>query len=202
MGLTEIFSNYVIMQREFLYGTTNPDKLEEAQSLGQTFGVKLEGLVSVARQRREEPPIVVEDRACYEDHAVQKALTYAAWASMPCLADDTGIEIGELGGYPGVHTARVGVQALRERLLRGRQYEARFVCCVAYAEPSGRRISVTAELPGTFVPDLGGVEPRTSLEFSPYFVPEGESRSLRDLLAEGYSDSHRARALRALLRAL
>lgn len=189
-------------KRELLYGTTNPDKLGEAQSLGQIFGIKLDGLVSVARQRREEPPIVVEDSSCYEGNAVRKAVTYAAWARMPCLADDTGIEIGALGGYPGVHTARVGVQALRERLFRGGRYEARFVCCVAYAEPTGRRIAVTGELSGTFVPDLGGSELRNSLEFSPYFVPEGESRSLRDLLAEGYSDSHRARALRSLLRAL
>jgi XTP/dITP diphosphohydrolase len=191
-----------MIQRELLYGTTNPDKLVEVQSLSQAFGIQLEGIVSAAQQRLEEPPIVVEDSSCYEGNAVRKALTYAAWAGMPCLADDTGLEIGELGGYPGVYTARVGVRALRARLVRGRRYEARFVCCVAYAEPSGRRITVTAELAGTFVPDLGGAEPRTSLEFSPYFVPEGEYRSLRDLLAEGYSDSHRAKALRALLRAL
>ena len=190
------------MSREFLYGTTNPDKLREAQALAEAFGIDLEAIASVARRRHSEPPIVVEDSPSYEGNAVRKALAYAEWAGMPCLADDTGIEIEELGGYPGIHTARVGVHALKKRLFPGRRYEARFVCCVAYAEPRGRRVSVTAILSGTFVPSLGGVEPRTSLEFSPFFVPEGESRSLHELLASGYSDSHRARALRALLGAL
>jgi XTP/dITP diphosphohydrolase len=146
--------------------------------------------------------MVVEDSSVYEGNAVRKALAYAVWGEMPCFADDTGLEIAEIGGYPGVYTARVGVHALRERLAAGRQYEARFVCCVAYAQPNGRRIAVTATLPGIFVPSHEVQASRTTLEFSPYFIPAGQSRSLRDLLEDGYADSHRARAFRTLLHAM
>ncbi len=187
----------------FLYGTTNRGKLREALAVASQFGIELQDLNSVVqRSSGAPPPTVVEDCATYEGNALRKAFAYAQWAQMSCFADDTGIEIEELAGYPGVHTARVGVAALMSRLVPGRVYAARFVCCVAYTESSGRHVSVTASLPGTFVPSAAGIELEAPFEFSPFFVPDGESRSLRDLLAAGYSDSHRARALKALLGAL
>jgi XTP/dITP diphosphohydrolase len=196
------FWNSVIVKKPLLYCTTNRDKQAEVRALAGSFDLAIAGIDYVDRRECGEPPIVIEDSPLYEVNAVRKALAYARWAGLSSLADDTGIEVDDLGGYPGVYTARVGVHALREKLRCGVRYAAHFVCCMAYAEPTGRRVAVSARLPGVFMPGLGGKAPSTALEFSPYFVPEGESRSLQELLAEGYSDSHRARALRALLRSL
>jgi XTP/dITP diphosphohydrolase len=188
-----------MIKRSFIYGTTNRDKLAEVQALAERFGWLVRGMSSVDRALHGEPPTVVEDSPCYEVNAVRKASAYASWAGEPCFADDTGIELDELGGYPGVYTARVGVRGLGSKLSCGRPYRAHFVCCVAYAEPRGRTVAVTARLSGSFVPNLDGRIPVTDLEFSPFFVPDGESLSLHQLLAQGYSDSHRARALGSLL---
>jgi len=194
--------NCVVMGYPLLYGTTNQGKLEEVQALASQLGVTVEGLEGVDRSAHGDPPVVAEDSGFYGVNALHKAGAYAAWSGRACLADDTGIELEDLGGYPGVYSARIGVRALQERLLAGVSYRARFVCCMAYAEASGRRVTVTATLPGTFVAQRGDGVSTTGLEFSPYFIPHGETKSLHTLLRQGFCDSHRARALRSLLRAI
>src|SRR3989344_1102065 len=80
---------------------------------------------------------VDEPGSTYEAHAAIKAFTYGKRSDMLALADDSGIEIDELGGWPGVHSATYmqGTDADRMRGLlekmknipegkRGAQYRA------------------------------------------------------------------------------
>jgi XTP/dITP diphosphohydrolase len=195
-------SNRVVMPSTYLYGTSNRGKLREVQALAARFAISIEGVTECNWSELGEPPRVRELSGQYEGNAVHKARAYAIWSGRMCLADDTGIEIEELGGYPGVFSARVGLKALQARLLTGRSYPARFVCCLAYAEPSGRCVTVTAELPGAFLCTRRHTVSSEGLDFSPYFVPQGESKALDVLLQEGFCDSHRARAMKLLLQAL
>lgn len=191
-----------------LYGTTNAGKLAEARGLAAQAGIGLMGLVEAERELNLAPaPDVLEDGCSYHVNAALKAMSYAKWSGRACFADDSGIEINDLKGLPGVFTARFGLERVRKMLGARDNLKAQLVCCVAYAEPSGRSVSVTKAISGSVVFSLADVRPREALPFSHIFIPEGEGRSLADLLScsdavTGVFLSHRGRALSSLLRAL
>lgn len=49
---------------------------------------------------------VEEDQPTFEGNALKKAAAYSIALGIPCIADDSGIQIEALGGFPGVKTAR------------------------------------------------------------------------------------------------
>lgn len=117
--------------------TTNPGKLREIAAI-------LDG-VPVALRTLADCPAVGEPEetgSTFAENARLKARYYAAALGLPCVADDSGLEIDALGGAPGVHSARwegsdyaVKFARIRERLrAQGlTTSEARFVCRVAVA---------------------------------------------------------------------
>ena len=50
----------------------------------------------------------------YAEIAALKARAYAAASGLPCLADDSGLEVDALGGRPGVMSARLGGPAMSD----------------------------------------------------------------------------------------
>ena len=90
-----------------------------------------------------------ETGTTYRENALIKARAGAAATGVLALGDDSGIEVDELGGDPGLHSARWGgpglddagrIALLLERL-RGVPAErrtARFRCVIALVEPGGR----------------------------------------------------------------
>ncbi len=154
---------------------------------------------------------VPETGATYAENARLKALAYAAASGRPALADDSGLELLALGGWPGVHSVRfagpVADDATRRALLLerlagrdGAARDARFVCAVAVAD--GQRIvgEALGILEGTITTAPRGQE---GFGYDPLFVPAGESRTLAELSrAEKNRLSHRARAIAGLRPAL
>lgn len=75
----------------------------------------------------------------YAENAMAKADAYARASGLPCLADDSGIEVAALGWGPGVRSARWRAgrtaDALLEALAGEADRRARMVCVVAVADP-------------------------------------------------------------------
>jgi XTP/dITP diphosphohydrolase len=124
-----------------LFATTNAGKLRELEGL-------LEGRLQL-KSLRDFPqlPEVVEDGATFEENARKKALAAAQGASLPALADDSGLCVDALGGRPGVHSARYaqGDDSARvDKLMRELSLVpedrrgARFECALCLAFPDGR----------------------------------------------------------------
>jgi XTP/dITP diphosphohydrolase len=139
--------------RPLVVATTNPGKLREITDiLSPVVG---HGPHQVELLTLRDFPAVVEPEetgATFADNARLKALYYADAVGLPCVADDSGIEIAALGNIPGVHSARWEgtdydvkfrriYELLRERGLTGSG--ARFVCHVAVADTG--RITFEAE---------------------------------------------------------
>lgn len=187
---------------ELLFATTNSGKLGEAQRVGALHGVTFYGLSQLSSEITVIPPQVSEVEASYEANAVRKARIYSEWSSAPTVADDTGLEIDVLGGLPGLFTARFGVARVFNLLGYMHRCEAVFVCCVAYAEPGGRTVSVTKRLTGHLV--IGGSTgtPQGPLPYSEIFIPAGQAQPLSELALSGAYRSHRGEALTALIAAL
>ncbi len=151
----------------------NPHKLEEMNDL---LGGKLTllSLSAAAAQRGVAVHEPAEPGLTFEANAAIKAMSYAQQLGMPCLADDSGLEIDALGGRPGVISshyctdgAEVGMTraqrdtANNQRVLREldavppAQRAARFVCVLCIAVPP------RAEGPeGAEGPERSGVLPQ------------------------------------------
>lgn len=149
----------------------------------------------------------------FETNARIKARYYAARSDLPTLADDSGLEVGALGGAPGVFTRRYAgpdatdddnnAKLLRELAgLPPDRRGARYVCVLALALPGeagtrgGQRILVRR---GTCRGRIA-TEPRGDAGFGydPIFEPAAEPPGGRTLgqwsAVEKNAISHRSRA--------
>ncbi len=89
-----------------------------------------------------DPP---ETGSTFIENALQKATFVFAATGLPCLADDSGLEVDFLGGKPGVHSKRysdAGTDAannakLLAALAGQSQRGARYRCVLALVGPNG-----------------------------------------------------------------
>lgn len=172
----------------------NPGKLREFRALLAGCGLELEGLDTG----------VAEDADTYAGNAMRKAELACSAAGLPALADDTGLEVEALEGFPGLHSARLAAtQPERERLLLHRlagvprPWRARFVCALALAVPGGPTRVFLGQREGEVV------EPRdagSGFGYDPVFlVPETGSTFAEMTPSEKNRWSHRGAAVRAML---
>jgi XTP/dITP diphosphohydrolase len=180
--------------------TTNSGKLREIMPL-------LEGLPDqlVSLSAFPQIPEPAETGSTFAENARLKALYYAQATGLPCVADDSGLEIAALDRAPGVHSARwygrdyaVKFQKIFE-LLRARGMQgspARFVCAVALAD----RGRVLVETEGIVNGEIAS-RPRgtNGFGYDPIFFypPFGSTLGELDLERKA-SVSHRGQAFSAL----
>jgi XTP/dITP diphosphohydrolase len=179
--------------------TANRHKVEEISNMLADLGV-------VVRSLAEFPgaPEVIEDGLTYRENALKKARSAAGFTGKPALADDTGLEVDELGGRPGLHAARFAGEGCTFQdnirkllsLLEGVPQErrgARFVCVLAFVEPDGREYVVEGELRGRITTAPVGVG---GFGYDPVFYVPEIGKTLAELAPEEKNRiSHRRRAL-------
>lgn len=122
------------------------------------------------------------------------------------LGEDSGVEIEGLGGGPGIRSSRWAAGREAERALEellgveGEGRRACYVCELVAISPEGTEYRGTGILEGRIAHKASG---REGFGFDPVFVPEGEERTVAELGNDWKRDhSHRARAARALLKAI
>lgn len=165
-----------------------------------------------------------ETGTTFEANATIKALSYAEQTGLPCLADDSGLEVDALGGAPGVissHYSTDGKEtgltrperdaANNARLLRELEGVApelrtgRFVCQVVLASPSPEGQGILATARGAFEGRIGlpGEVPRgdNGFGYDPLFlVAPRFVRTSAELPAQEKNRlSHRGAAATAML---
>lgn len=208
--------------------TGNPHKVEELSRLLALPGVEFVGLGELPGHEEFAEPEEVGDT--FDANATIKALSYAAQTGLPCLADDSGLEVDVLGGAPGVissHYCTDGREtgmnrperdaANNAKLLRelegvpAEKRAARFVCVMVLAGP-GEAGGVLATSRGTFDGRIGlpgpppdGV-PRgaNGFGYDPLFLAGPDCRLTGAELSseEKNRRSHRGVAARAMLEQL
>jgi XTP/dITP diphosphohydrolase len=153
--------------------------------------------------RDDYPP---ETGATYYDNAAIKARFGREHTDGRVVAEDSGLEVDALDGRPGVLSARYapeGAPAIAKLLgeLDGvEEREARYVSELVLLAPDGRELRGTGMLEGRIAREPAGAE---GFGYDPIFIPTGETRTVAELgNAWKAEHSHRARAARALLRAL
>jgi len=153
--------------------------------------------------RDDYPP---ETGATYYDNAALKARFGREHTEGWVVAEDSGLEVAALGGRPGVLSARYapeGPPAIAKLLgeLGGiEDRRARYVSELVLLSPDGRELRGTGTLEGRIAHEPSGDE---GFGYDPVFIPAGEERTVAELGNDWKAErSHRARAARALARAL
>jgi XTP/dITP diphosphohydrolase len=181
--------------------TDNPGKIRELRRLLSSVRLTLVALREVGFAGGIE-----ETGDTYADNALAKATAACDRLGLPALADDSGIEVDALHGWPGPLSARWmqppatdtdrlhGLIAEVDRLCPD-QRQVRYVCVAALCVPSTEPVVAHGECLGSLV------EPRGTGGFG--YDPAFLSVDLRLTFGEASEEakdrvSHRARALRRL----
>ena len=187
-----------------LFASTNSGKLAEVREVAAQFGIKILDPATL-KGKFGEVPEVAENASDYLGNARLKAEAFRRWASLPVLADDTGLEVDALGGAPGLQTARyagVGARAeqniakLQEALTGKSNRRARFVCVLCLIDSNGEEAVSRATLEGEIAQSPVG---RGGFGYDPVFIVSGTELSLAELKERGVSvKTHRVLALEQL----
>jgi XTP/dITP diphosphohydrolase len=184
-----------------ILATGNRHKLAEMEEL--LPGVELRSLP----EGFEMPP---ETGDTFEANALIKARAAREATGEVVIADDSGIEAEDLGGAPGVYSARyAGIDAgdevnlaklLREVDAAGGKRRAAYVCVLALIDAAGEEHCFEARCEGRLLGERRG---SGGFGYDPAFVPvdtgPDDERTMAELsAAEKNEISHRGRAARLL----
>jgi XTP/dITP diphosphohydrolase len=164
------------MFQQLLIATHNAGKVREYRELLADLPIEVLSLDEAGI--REE---VEETGTTFEANALLKARSYAQLSGLLTWADDSGLAVDALDGWPGVHSARHAgpdatdadrIQALLARLhaVDASNRGAAFHCVVALAAPDGRTWTTTGQCRGLLIDTPTG---SGGFGYDPiFFVPE------------------------------
>lgn len=190
--------------RRIVVATGNRGKLEEIRSALGFPGWEFVTAADLGADGLD----VEETGETFLDNARLKARAYHEAFGLAALADDSGLEVDELGGEPGVYSSRYAGESAtdadnNEKLLAAladvprERRTARFRSVIVLVGEDGTETIAGGACKGSIA-----FEPRGSggFGYDPLFLPEAASgHTMAELdLAGKNSISHRGAALRAL----
>ncbi len=187
---------------QLLLCTGNPGKLTELRAM-LPHHLELLGLRDVGL-----PTDLPETGNTFAANALEKARFAHERTGLPCIADDSGLEVDALGGAPGVFSARYAGpqkndQANMAKLLRELEAiadrRARFRTVIALVEDGGEHL-FEGEVRGTITTEPRGTN---GFGYDPVFLPEMSDLTFAELDAvRKNAISHRGHAVWKLVRFL
>jgi XTP/dITP diphosphohydrolase len=181
----------------------NPGKLRELQRLLPEWSLRPLDTTGIGEEAGDT----------FEANARAKA-EWGRMRSAPTdwvIGEDSGLEVGALGGAPGIRSARfAGPNATDDqnvdRLLAdlaGDSWQsraARYVCAIVAIDPDGATYVAHGHLEGSIARRRTG---SAGFGYDPVFIPSGATTTVAELGEQWKSTrSHRARAVSALLSAV
>ncbi len=190
--------------KKIIFATGNRHKAEEVKAIFGNADIEL-----ITLNDLENPPVIIEDGKTFEENSLIKARTVFEKYKLPVIADDSGLEVEQLNGAPGIYSARYSgeegnYKKNNEKLLADLKdfpepHKARFVCVVSYID-SEQVVVAEGELQGEIIGEYRGVN---GFGYDPLFVPTGYSKSLAEITPEEKNKiSHRAKAFENIKRKL
>ena len=184
---------------KIVFATNNPNKLKEIQSL---IPKEIE-IISLKEIGCNED--IPETGDTLEANAFQKAHYIKDNFNYDCFADDTGLEIDELNGHPGVYSARyagpernanANMNKVLNELKGKKNRKAQFRTAIALIL-KGEEHLFEGKVEGYISKDKQGNE---GFGYDPIFIPENNIRSFAQMsMQEKGAISHRGRAVKKLV---
>ena len=193
---------------KIIIATRNKGKVREMANAFSALPVELISLADwEADLGLTEHPEPVEDGETFEENSFKKADFYAKLTGLPCIADDSGLEVEALGGAPGVYSARYSgenatdeknnAKLLADIKAKGlNESPAAYQCALTFMNTDGGFIKEKGYCHGT----IKCTEPKgeNGFGYDPYFYVDwqGESKTMAELtVEEKHTLSHRGAAL-------
>jgi len=189
--------------RTLVIASANPHKVEEMREILSSLGIEVKSLADF-------PPMdeVEETGDTLEANALLKADAVFRHTGLPCIADDTGLEVDALGGRPGVYSARyAGPKASYEENVTKLLHElrdvpdaersARFRTVIALRLTKDQHLFIEGVAEGHILGERRGA---AGFGYDPVFVPsEGDGRTFAEMDPEEKNRiSHRGKAIRGM----
>lgn len=184
---------------KILIGSNNQKKMKELQAILGEYGVEL---VTPSMLGIDLEPDEIGDT--FEVNSFIKASEFAKVTGLPCIADDSGLEVMALDCRPGVYSARYGnvdndtdrMDILLKELGDNPDRRARFVSVTTYVSPDGKVISARGECNGEILYEKRG---ENGFGYDPIFYIPQEGKSFGEMNFEEKSKySHRSNSLKKL----
>jgi len=191
------------MNKEIVLATNNKNKLREYREILAPLGF----LIYCPRDLNiESDP--EETGTSYQENALIKAQALAAQVHWPVIADDSGLEIEALNGFPGIHSSRFAATlgndyqavcgAVLQKLKGQTNRRAAFHCTICLLEsPTAKPLFFEGVCPGYITMERKGDH---GFGYDPIFHcvdPDMDFGTASE--EEKNAVSHRARALQKLL---
>jgi XTP/dITP diphosphohydrolase len=189
--------------QDLLVASGNAGKLAEFSALFKPFGTRVLSLKDLGLSEPEETEFT------FVGNARLKARSAVAVSGLPSLADDSGLTVDILGGWPGIYTADwaetadgrdfdIAMQKTWDLLqaMHGKPpYLAAFHCILVLSFPSGPDLVFNGKLLGQIVwPKRGSL----GHGYDPIFQPDGYQKTMGEMSAlEKNRISHRAKAVQS-----
>jgi XTP/dITP diphosphohydrolase len=183
---------------DILIATGNQGKVKELKELLSKFPINLKNL-------KDFPNIeeVEETGKTFAENAILKAKGYALQTNMWTIADDSGLEVEELNGEPGVFSARYAgenstdkenIHKLLTEMKNKSNRNAKFVCCIAISNEKGEILHLTE---GTCKGKIDyKPKGKKGFGYDPIFIPDGFDKTFAEISEDLKNKiSHRKKAL-------
>ncbi|MBR0097948.1 MAG: RdgB/HAM1 family non-canonical purine NTP pyrophosphatase [Synergistaceae bacterium] len=191
---------------KLIIATGNKGKFEELKAMlsgaNKNFADEIIFAPEFAKQIN-----IVENGSSYEENAEIKARAWAEVSGLPCLADDSGLEVEALNNAPGIYSARIvdGDDNARNLWLLDKlknfkdksSRRARFAASLVLIF-NNNKIIANGICEGYIAEKISG---SNGFGYDPLFIPKGFDVTFADLSSEIKNKiSHRALAVKNLLK--
>ncbi|MGG1347287.1 XTP/dITP diphosphatase [Bacillus subtilis] len=192
----------MIIMKEAIIATHNPGKVKEFKEILEPRGYDVKSLAEIGFTEEIE-----ETGHTFEENSVLKAEAVAKAVNKMVIADDSGLSIDNLGGRPGVYSARYAGeqkddQANIEKVLselkgiEKEQRTARFRCALAVSIPGEETKTVEGHVEGYIAEEPRG---EYGFGYDPIFIVKDKDKTMAELTSDEKNKiSHRADALKKL----
>ncbi|MCP9300174.1 XTP/dITP diphosphatase [Bacillus halotolerans] len=196
----------MIIMKEAIIATHNPGKVKEFKEILEPKGYEVKSLAEIGFTDEIE-----ETGHTFEENAILKAEAVAKAVNKMVIADDSGLSVDNLGGRPGVYSARYAGEQKDDQAnidkvlneLRGIEKEqrtARFRCALAVSIPGEETKTVEGHVEGYIAEEPRG---EYGFGYDPIFIVKDKDKTMAELTSDEKNKiSHRADALKKLSKLL
>ena len=187
-----------------LIGTNNKGKLREIRELLPKH-IKI---YSTLNLNLKSP---IENGKTFENNSIIKSKYFSKKTNLPCLADDSGLEIDILDKAPGIYSARWGGRDLdfkkaikkvyrklykKDKNWKNKKIKARLVCALSISYLNKKIICVKGQVEGTISPEPKG---KNGFGYDSIFIPKDKKSTFGEISSIAkYKMDHRFKAFKKI----
>jgi XTP/dITP diphosphohydrolase len=184
------------MDFEVIVATTSEDKMREFRHFFDGYSIELASMKDINLSLP-----IAETGSSFLDNALIKARAVARYVNKPVLADDSGLQIEALGGFPGVKSARFmagstyieKMGAILKMMEPYKNRRAQFSCTLVLMHPNGDYRIFIGTASGIITERIEG---ENGFGYDPIFRSDELGKSFGEAtLDEKHRYSHRGKAV-------